>query len=289
LSKPLHKFAFAPETKIKSSGVESATFFISINLDFVSLLLTISQKNIKHLREKTMKFRCVAVVALSSLGGCDAFFVPSSVRGFQKHEISKSTTTTSTVSMAEGGFSDDFLAALRGGKKNDDEDEEDLGSGSSRFKEMLKVAKERGAAEAQRMPRAIENPFLNPPPAPVRIIQSLAANPDELSVEEQARLFREMMAQQQGETVAEMPSSLPSEPVRRVARTDRAGRPVGRNRDADSIANTADLYFAQLKRDSTVRTIARLSGEDDIAEKVFEDEGIKQLDNLLHKNPYLKG
>jgi hypothetical protein len=77
--------------------------------------------------------------------------------------------------------------------------------------------------------------------------------------------------------------------VQRVSKTDRAGRPVGRNRDADSIANTSDLYFAQLKRDSTVRTLARIRGEVEIAEKVFEDEGIKQLDDLLQKNPYLKG
>mmetsp|Transcript_15246 Transcript_15246/g.24705 ORF Transcript_15246/g.24705 Transcript_15246/m.24705 type:complete len:679 (-) Transcript_15246:110-2146(-) len=120
----------------------------------------------------------------------------------------------------------------------------------------------------------------------------LAANPNELSVEEQARMFREMMAQQQGGAPAVNTPVVPvaaDVPVQRVAKTDRAGRPVGRNRDADTIANTSDLYFAQLKRDSTVRTLARIQGEDEVAEKVFEDEGIKQLDELLQKNPYLKG
>merc|ERR1712238_459512 len=62
----------------------------------------------------------------------------------------------------------------------------------------------------------------------------------------------------------------------------------GRNRDADMIANSSDLYFAQLKRDSTVRTIGRIRGEKDISEAVFEDEGIEQLQSLVQENPYLK-
>ena len=66
-------------------------------------------------------------------------------------------------------------------------------------------------------------------------------------------------------------------------------RPAGRNRDADSIANTSDLYFAQLKRDSTVRGLARIRGDDETAQAIFEDEGIAQLEDLLHENPYLKG
>lgn len=107
-------------------------------------------------------------------------------------------------------------------------------------------------------------------------------NPDELSVEEQARMFREMMAGNQS------PASPPPAPAR-VAKEDRAGRPIGRNPDADKIANTSDLYFAQLKRDSTVRTIGRLRGDDEVSESVFKDEGIKELDSLLLANPYLKG
>jgi len=106
----------------------------------------------------------------------------------------------------------------------------------------------------------------------------------ELSVEEQARRFREMMQNGGSGAGADVPP-----PPRRVAQTDRAGRPVGRNRDADTIANTADLYFAQLKRDSTVRGMARLRGDQEEADKVFEDEGIKELEKMVTENPYLKG
>ncbi|KAG7363177.1 hypothetical protein IV203_026537 [Nitzschia inconspicua] len=240
-----------------------------------------------------MKFSCAAIVALCVLQESNAFFCHSFIKGIKMRSSPdpSSMTTTTIVSMADDGFSEDFLEALKGkggtDKGTDDEEEEDVGSGSSRFKELIKAAQQRSVAETPMMPRPIENPFLNPSPSiPPMTSQSLASSPDELSVEEQARLFRELMAQQQGNIPA-VPPPLPD--VQRVAKTDRAGRPVGRNRDADSIANTADLYFAQLKRDSTVRTMARLRGEIDIAERVFEDEGIKQLDDLLQKNPYLKG
>lgn len=245
-----------------------------------------------------MKITFAAVLALGSIAVNDAFVMPSHINQGSGKYVTTTTsgprTSTTIVSMSDG-FSDDFLNALKSsGKKkkaDDDDDEEEESSGSSRVKELMKVAQMGGGDETQRMPRAIENPFLNPPP-PVTPSQPLAANPDELSVEEQARMFREMMAaQQQGGGTAIPAAPIPAEipQVQRVAKTDRAGRPVGRNRDADTIANTSDLYFAQLKRDSTVRTMARIRGEIEVAEKVFEDEGIKQLDDLLKKNPYLKG
>jgi hypothetical protein len=88
---------------------------------------------------------------------------------------------------------------------------------------------------------------------------------------------------QNGGEAAEAPRST------RTARTDRAGRPVGRNRDADTIANAADLYFAQLKRDSSVRGKARIRGDAEKADQVFADKGIKELEGLMYENPYLKG
>merc|ERR1712146_541491 len=92
------------------------------------------------------------------------------------------------------------------------------------------------------------------------------------------------MGQQQASYVGDI-----NPPPQRAARTDRAGRPIGRNRDADTIANTSDLYFAQLKRDSTVRAIGRIRGDKEVSEAVFQDEGIKELDKMLKKNPYLQG
>ena len=153
------------------------------------------------------------------------------------------------------------------------EDEEPLAADTSgsRFAEMMQIAQQRGAQQpggAVPGGRAVENPFLQP---------QAPANPGDLSVEEQARMFREMMAGNQ---------AVPQAPMRVAADP---GRPVGRNADADKIANTSDLYFAQLKRDSTVRTMARMKGDSEASNAVFEDSGIKELDNLLLTNPYLKG
>ncbi|GFH52492.1 hypothetical protein CTEN210_08968 [Chaetoceros tenuissimus] len=57
--------------------------------------------------------------------------------------------------------------------------------------------------------------------------------------------------------------------------------PSGNNKDAYEITNPADVYLAQLKRDSTVRTEARKRGDVETANQVFEDVGVKALNNLL--------
>ncbi len=55
------------------------------------------------------------------------------------------------------------------------------------------------------------------------------------------------------------------------------------NKDAYEITNPADVYFAQLKRDSQVRQSARLQGNMEVANKPFEDVGVKALNNYLSK------
>ena len=223
-----------------------------------------------------LNFAAFLALASSTTTTIDAFLSPN---------IVGSKIPSSTVQMVGGWDNDDFLAALSGGnpqagnpppQDGDGDKEEDGGQGGSMFKRILEQAKSR----VEPGPRPVMNPFLAVPNDPV----SPANNPLELSVEEQARMFREMM---KNGGVPAAPMELPA--VRRTARTDRAGKPVGRNRDADTIANTADLYFAQLKRDSSVRGIARIQGDDELANKVFEDEGIKELETILVKNPYLKG
>jgi len=219
-----------------------------------------------------MKFSVFTVLALDStvrIG--DAFVSPT--RKYRSTEI---------------GMDKSFIDALSPPSGDDDGDSgdanEDDNQSSSRFRQLMKLAKEEEQNRSSSMQpsgRAIENPFLNPP-STTPALNQLPANPDELSVEEQARMFREMMAGNQ------IPASPPPPPMR-TAKTDRAGRPLGRNPDADKIANTSDLYFAQLKRDSTVRTLGRQRGDNTISEAVFEDDGIKELDNLLLTNPYLKG
>jgi len=152
---------------------------------------------------------------------------------------------------------------------------EEEGQGGSRFKEMMEKGKQAQPASA---PEGSGPILYNP-------MEGLASSspkqaPDastELSMQEQAQLFQKFMEMQQKGGAAPA-QERPSKP----------GKKVGRNRDADTIANTADLYFAQLKRDSTVRTIARYEGDQERANAVFEDEGVKELEGMLQANPYLK-
>ena len=65
-------------------------------------------------------------------------------------------------------------------------------------------------------------------------------------------------------------------------------RPVGYNADAYTISNTADVYFAQLKQDSKVRKQAWLSGDVERANKVFDDDSVRQIGDSWVENPYTK-
>lgn len=216
------------------------------------------------------KFGYATFWALASSAGTTDAFVSRSIGR---------PIASNSINMVGGWDNDDFLDALSGGNRQPPEDEDIPDQGGSRFKEMFEKAKE---ADREPAPRPIANPYLEPTqPA------SKPTSQEELSVEEQARLYREM-TENGGTAPPPKGADLPPPPPR-YAKTDRAGRPRGRNRDADSIANTADLYFAQLKRDSSVRGSARLRGDNEEAEKVFADEGIKELESLIVENPYLKG
>jgi hypothetical protein len=201
-----------------------------------------------------------------------------------------------------GGDNEDFMKSLSPPNDGDEYEkgkgelnygpepgEED--QGGSRFKEIMDAAKSAAAEVEDQPPRAVNNPYINPPQPPRAqpTATTATANPpmnlDNLSVEEQAEMFRKMMGRSEtGISADPVPYTAPPS----TTKDPRGGRPVGRNRDADSIANASDLYFAQLKRDSNVRVIARINGEDDRAEAVFEDEGIEELKGLLHANPYLQ-
>eukprot|EP00526_Cylindrotheca_closterium_P007846 CAMPEP_0113602584 /NCGR_PEP_ID=MMETSP0017_2-20120614/834_1 /TAXON_ID=2856 /ORGANISM="Cylindrotheca closterium" /LENGTH=668 /DNA_ID=CAMNT_0000510941 /DNA_START=55 /DNA_END=2061 /DNA_ORIENTATION=- /assembly_acc=CAM_ASM_000147 len=202
-----------------------------------------------------MKIHCAAILALASITA-DAFSTCSTQQQFSSTKL----------------FADE----------SSDEVEEPA-SGSSRFKEIMEAAKTGGGATPSA--GAVPNPFLTPPPAPAAPAAAGGVNLENLSVEDQAALLRQLMANPSGG------GSDPNTPPAgmKEKRTDMAGKPVGRNRDADSISNSADLYFAQLKRDSTVRTLAKNRGEDEVADAVMKDEGIKELENLLVENPYLTG
>ena len=165
------------------------------------------------------------------------------------------------------------------------------GQGGSRFQEIMNAAKAAKEGAEDQPPRAIANPYLNPPTPPppkpnaAAVTENAPVDLENLSVEDQAALFRQMMGRSQtGISADPVPYKAPPSSTKDA----RGGRPEGRNRDADSIANSSDLYFAQLKRDSNVRVIARINGEEDLAEAVFEDQGIEDLKGLLHANPYLQ-
>jgi hypothetical protein len=65
-------------------------------------------------------------------------------------------------------------------------------------------------------------------------------------------------------------------------------KPVGYNADAYTISNTADVYFAQLKQDSKVRKLARLAGDIETANKVFNDETVRKIGDSWVDNPYTR-
>ncbi|GKY98757.1 hypothetical protein MPSEU_000832000 [Mayamaea pseudoterrestris] len=189
-----------------------------------------------------------------------------------------------------------------------EQNEKDESQGGTMFKELLQKAQQRqaqggsfsGAASPNNMPSGMTvEPYQPQAASPVQSDASSAAaiSPDALAgltVEQQAELFRSMIAgnQQQQQpspqgipsrnTPGNFPQAFP--PQGAVLAPD--GRRVGRNRDADQIQNSADLYFAQLKRDSAIRKEAWLAGDAQKANAVFEDPSIKEIEERV--NPYLE-
>jgi hypothetical protein len=202
--------------------------------------------------------------------------------------------TQTRVQIGTSGWdNDDFLDSLSNNSNNDTPEEtagtmppvtprtedDELGPGGTRFREMMQKAKDGGQS-------AVPSANAIPPPPNQPTDQPLAApNMENMSVEDQAAMFRQMM-QMSGQNRQQ---SSPM-PVKNFGPQglDSKGRKIGRNKDADTIANTSDLYLAQLKRDSSVRTVARYSGDEEFAEKVFEDKGVHELEATYQVNPYLQ-
>lgn len=180
------------------------------------------------------------------------------------------------------GFTDgaELTAEMKAKIKESHDLEGDASQGGQMFRKLMERAQQGGGMNRPR------TPMPPPPPAP----QMQAPNLENLSVEEQARMFREMMQRQQQSGYASLPQPSyqppPATPNYMGAGVAADGRKVGRNRDADAIVNSADLYFAQLKRDSSVRNMARYSGDDEFANQVFADPSIKEIS--MHVNPYME-
>jgi len=79
----------------------------------------------------------------------------------------------------------------------------------------------------------------------------------------------------------------PPQPPQQTQSKDKTARDYlppaidGRNSDLYEIANTADVYLAQLKRDTAVRNWAREDGDLDKANQPFQEEGVQAIGTLL--------
>jgi hypothetical protein len=159
------------------------------------------------------------------------------------------------------------------------QNEEESGGGEM-FKKLLERAQQGGAKPPP--PTMAE-----PPPAPSPTAPALPEGFEKLSVEAQAALFRQLMATPADTPPQQWPPAPGPRPeAKGQARAGEDGRRIGRNRDADAMVNTSDVYFAQLKLDSAVRNRARYEGEVEKAEAVFADPSIKEL--KLHINPFME-
>lgn len=260
----------------------------------------------------------LAVAAAQSLGlflhSADAFTPACSTSLLQRKTTSPKSSCLQ-VSADPDDYDDDFLQSLSGknpssevptsddsidgaelteemrAKMKENNEDEEFGGGT-KFKQLLEAAKRAEKTAEPQRPKSLKNPFaenpfagiegLDPNLGPTAAPAAPNLDPDEMTVEQQAEMFRQMMA---GKQVAPPPQVAPIELPK--ARPPKPDAKFGRNRDADAIQNTADVYFAQLKRDSTVRGIARIRGDDDTANAVFKDPKIEELKDLISVNPGL--
>lgn len=170
------------------------------------------------------------------------------------------------------------------------QNEDDTAGGGEMFKKLMERAQQGGSAKPPPH-MAVLPPPPPPPPAMSETGPALPAGFENLSVEAQAALFRQLMLNPVQQPAAVVVQQFPPAPGPRPPATGQAavaedGRRIGRNRDADAIVNSSDVYFAQLKVDSTVRNLARYQGDYEKAEAVFADPAIKEI--KLHVNPHME-
>jgi len=201
-------------------------------------------------------------------------------------------------------------------------DKEEASQGGSRFRDLL--ARAPPVAQQQQQQVSQQPDYSNSMPYPLLAATgdvitppSSIMTPEELanlSVEEQARLYREFFYVQQHKKFQESAGTANAnvnvnanvlqpqqqqQPQQQYApksigSTDDNylqagigfdGRKIGRNRDSDLVSNAGDVYFARLKKDSTTRNLARYSGDDQKANAVFHDPSIQDI--VAPVNPYL--
>ncbi len=125
-------------------------------------------------------------------------------------------------------------------------------------------------------PEAAAQMTMPPPPQPPTQQQNFGVP------QQQPQQFQQPPPQpvQQQPTVNTLDPT-PSDPNKKVNPYDYLPKGDGRNSQAYEVNNASDIYFAQLKRDSTIRTEARKSGDLATANNVFGDHGVKALSGLF--------
>lgn len=173
-------------------------------------------------------------------------------------------------------------------------DAEEASQGGSRFRGLMKRAGEKQSNVRQ--PDPLQNPLLAAASSDDTTPPSRIMTPEEianLSIQEQARLYREFFYVQQQNQLNQhsqqqvQPKAIGSTPDNYLqAGIGFDGRKMGRNKEADAVSNAGDVYFAQLKLDSTTRNLARYSGDELKANEIFHDPAIKDISAPV--NPYLQ-
>eukprot|EP00536_Pseudo-nitzschia_multiseries_P010682 jgi/Psemu1/26702/gm1.26702_g len=216
----------------------------------------------------------------------------------------RKTTTTADENAFTTGAQPLPPEAVARIKASHEDDREEASQGGARFRALMERAKQQ-----QHHRRTTVNPLLaqtqtgtTTPPSQIMTPEEIAG----LSIDEQARLYREFFyvqqknrqqpqnqAQNQQQNQAQTQTtqtqrfSLASTDSNYLAAgTGFDGRKIGRNRDSDAISNASDVYFARLKRDSTTRNLARYRGDDATANDVFHDPSIAEIEAPV--NPYLE-
>lgn len=226
--------------------------------------------------------------------------------------VDPNATTEQQAPTGEPSLSPDLVNKA---KASHDDEKEEAAQGGSRFRDLMERAKEKQPEEAQLLEvqrqeqqqlaqQRLQNPLLaattaTPPVVDNSIVPpSSIMTPEELmnlSIEEQARLYREFFYVQQQKQKSMQEQLQPHQQAKSIGSTPDNylqadigfdGRKIGRNRDADAISNASDVYFARLKRDSTTRNIARYSGDHAKANDVFHDPTIQDIKAPV--NPYLE-
>jgi len=215
---------------------------------------------------------------------------------------STESTANANVEGIKGGansLSKDMIANI---KASHQDDREDSSQGGSRFRALMERARDQEQTRKQN-PLVVayggnNNPYGNAAAAPDTTSStppSSIMTPEEianLSIDEQARLYREFFYVQQKEKSGQQNSISDSKSIGSTSSNYLGagigfdGRKIGQNKDTLAISNAADVYFAQLKRDSTTRNLARYSGDNLKANEVFHDPAIQDIKAPV--NPYLE-